>query len=74
VSDAEILNETEALRTERERYRDALDYISGGRFSGPSPSSEWEAIYRKAGGGYGGLQEVAKVALGGKPLGGDDHA
>jgi hypothetical protein len=43
---------------ENERLRDALDFMCGGIDREP-----WITVYRDAGGGYEGLQAVAKAAL-----------
>jgi hypothetical protein len=42
--------------------RDALDYMTGGIDREP-----WTTIYREAGGGYDGLQAVARAALDHRP-------
>jgi hypothetical protein len=48
----------EAAHSQIENLRDALDYICGGIDREP-----WVTIYRDAGGGYEGLQAVARSAL-----------
>lgn len=43
----------------------ALHFIAGHTHDSPS---WWQTIYRRAGGGYEGLQAVAEVALGSESL------
>jgi hypothetical protein len=47
-----------ALEAAVKRYSDALDFLTGGIDREP-----WIAVYRSAGGGYEGLQAVARAAL-----------
>jgi hypothetical protein len=63
MSDAYWLREQDKrvaeLEAEVERLREALRTIRGPEDRGP-----WIEIYREAGGGYSGLQAIARVALG----------
>ena len=58
---ARVVAERDSLQREVERQRDALDFITGGVDRGP-----WIFVYREAGGGYEGLQAVAREALKGE--------
>lgn len=50
----------DTVAAERDRYREALRAIRGPEDSGP-----WMDVYRLAGGGYEGLQAIAREALDG---------
>ena len=52
------VTEIMALEADLRRLRSALDTIRGPEDRGP-----WIDIYRKAGGGYQGLQAIARAAL-----------
>jgi hypothetical protein len=58
VSDLYEQGRVAALEQAAERYRDALDFLTGGIDREP-----WITVYRNAGGGYEGLQAVAREAL-----------
>lgn len=52
------INQLDAMRAERDVYYSALRAIEG-----PCDSLPWIAPYREAGGGYSGLQAIARTAL-----------
>jgi hypothetical protein len=53
--------DVDALRSEHDRFKAALQTIRGPEDRGP-----WIEVYREAGGGYEGLQAIARVALEGR--------